>query len=89
MVILNILHIISIPTAVIAGIIGVSCIVPFAQYLYCRFVKHKQYSIRYYFAQETFDRHLKYDVGLDDTRVIHNRNEMDNLWEAELAHHLP
>ena len=74
---------------IIAIIVLLGSIVPLCQYFYNKFIKKENYSLRYYFSQELFDRHLRYDVGLSDVRMINNRKEMERLWDNELIHTLP
>ncbi len=74
---------------VIVAIVFLGSIIPLCQYLYHRFIKKENYSLRYYFSQEIFDRHLSYDVGLSDVRTINNRKGMDKLWNNETMHMLP
>lgn len=74
---------------IIATIVLLGSIIPLCQYFYHRFIKRENYSLRYYFSQELFDRHLSYDVGLSDVRVINNRKEMEKLWDIEMVHMLP
>ena len=64
-------------------------IVPIAQYIYYRFVKKDDCSIKYYFSEYIFDNHMRHDIGINDVRVINNRKELSKLWEIEMAHDLP
>ena len=74
---------------IIAAVAILSSIVPFAQYLYAHFVQHEPYSLRYYFSNELFDRHMQKDLGLNVVRVINNREDMKILWEEENKYKLP
>ena len=74
---------------IIVAIILCVCIVPFAQYLYARFVQHDSNPIHYYFFPELFDRHMIQDLGLESVNIINNREEMQHLWERELKYMLP
>ena len=74
---------------IIAAIVLCACVVPFAQYLYARFVQHDSSSIHYYFSPELFDRHMIQDLGLESVSIINNRDEMQHLWERELKYILP
>ena len=74
---------------IITAIVVLAYTVPFAQYLYARFVQKEAYSIRYYFSQELFDRHMRQDLGLNRGKVVNNREEMQKLWEQEMRHKFP
>ena len=73
----------------IAAIVVLASVVPVSQCVYYKFFKKNEIDHRYLFSEDLFDRHTSYDIGLSDVRVIHNRNEMEELMKQEMARKLP
>lgn len=71
----------------IFGIVFFTSFIPICQYLYYKFIKKEPMSLKFYFSEELFDRHMKKDIGLNN--VISNREEMQRLWNLEMLHKLP
>ena len=74
---------------IIAVIIFLASVFPISQCIYYRLIHTEETTHRYLFSEDLFDRHMSYDIGLNDVRVIHNRNEMEELMKQEMARKLP
>lgn len=62
-------------------------IIPLSQYVYHTLIEKDGKSIRYYFSDNLFNRHINQNTNM--VRVINNRYEMSRLWEKEMRHKLP
>jgi hypothetical protein len=73
--------------APIAFTVFCASIIPFSQYIYHTLIEKDGRSIRYYFSESLFNRHLNENTNM--VRVINNRYEMSRLLEKEMRHKLP
>ena len=74
---------------IIAAIIFLASVFPVSQCIYYKLIHKEEMTHRYLFSEDLFDRHMSYDIGLNDIRVIHNRSELDRLIEIEMGNKLP
>ena len=74
---------------IIAVIIFLASVFPISQCVYYKLIHKEEMNHRYLFSEDLFDRHMSYDIGLNDIRVIHNRSELDRLIEIEMGNKLP